>query len=118
MQKQGVYFDEVCASCQSIFIIRLLGLLTRRKLVPFELNVDNKLALYLMKNLVFHVKSKYIDTRFHFISEFIKWYDVAVKLVSANEQRTDILILDQGYGQSEVWMNAKVYWNERRQTLD
>ncbi|XP_023769840.1 uncharacterized mitochondrial protein AtMg00810-like [Lactuca sativa] len=37
------------AKCQRIWISRLLGVLTGRKLGPFELNVDNKLALDLMK---------------------------------------------------------------------
>ncbi|KAL7617031.1 hypothetical protein Lser_V15G00150 [Lactuca serriola] len=79
------------ATCQGIWISRLLGVLTGRKLGPFELNVDNKSALDLMKNPVFHGRSKHIDTRYHFIRDHIERGNVIVKHVNTNEQKADIL---------------------------
>ena len=79
------------AKCQRIWISRLLGVLTGRKLGPFELNVDNKSALDLMKNPVFHGRSKHIDKRYHFIRDHIERGNVIVKHVNTNEQKANIL---------------------------
>ena len=36
---------------------------------PLTLKIDNKLAISLTKNPIFHGRSKHIETRFHFIRE-------------------------------------------------
>lgn len=58
--------------------------------------VDNKSALELMKNPVFHGRSKHIDTRFHFIRECVERGDIVVEYVSTQEQRADILTKSLG----------------------
>lgn len=58
--------------------------------------VDNKSTLDLMKNLVFHGRSKHIDTRFHFIHDCVETGDVVVRHVDTNEQITDILKILMG----------------------
>lgn len=55
------------------------------------LRVDNKLALDLMKNLVFHGMSKHIDSRYHFIQEHVEKKNVVAKHTCTKDQRADIL---------------------------
>ena len=56
-----------------------------------KLYVDNNLAIALMKNLVFHGRSKHIDTKYHFIKESVERGQFHVKRVSTDEQRVDAL---------------------------
>ena len=60
------------------------------------LSVDNRLSLYLMKNPVFHGRSKHIDIRFHFIEECIENGEITVRHVSSKEQKADILTKTPG----------------------
>ncbi|KAK2989293.1 hypothetical protein RJ640_027330 [Escallonia rubra] len=52
--------------------------------------VDNKSAITLAKNPVFHDRSKHIDTRYHFIRESIAKKQVQVKFVKSEDQDADI----------------------------
>ena len=58
---------------------------------PVIIYVDNKSAIDLSKNLVFHGRSKHIDVRFHFIRDCIERGDILVKHVKIREQKADVL---------------------------
>ena len=55
-----------------------------------EIFVDNKSALALTKNPVFHDRSKHIDTRYHFIRECIARKEVQLEFVKSQDQVADI----------------------------
>ena len=55
------------------------------------IKVDNKSAIQLARNPVFHGRSKHIHRRFHFIRECVENEQVEVEHVPDNEQRADIL---------------------------
>lgn len=78
-------------TCQGIWIGRLLSEITNCNIKPPVLYLDNKSALDLAKNPVFHGRSKHIDTRFHFIIECIENGEVTIEHVSTNKQHTYIL---------------------------
>lgn len=65
--------------------------LTNSELGKVKLQVDNKSAIELMKNPVFHGRSKHIDTRYHFIQECVERGLIYVEHVSGEEQKADIL---------------------------
>ena len=52
--------------------------------------VNNKSALALAKNPVFHDRSKHIDTRYHFIRECIARKEVQLEFVKLQDQVADI----------------------------
>jgi hypothetical protein len=52
---------------------------------------DNIFAIALMKNPVFHGRSKHIDVKFHFIRECVERGKIAVKKVHTLEQKADAL---------------------------
>ena len=64
----------------------------RSELEPVTLYIDNKFAIALMKNPVFHGCSKHINTRFHFIYECVEKRQIVVEFVCTREQCADILI--------------------------
>ena len=52
--------------------------------------MDNKSAIALAKNPVFHDRSKHIDTRYHYIREGVTKMDVELEYVKTNDQADDI----------------------------
>jgi hypothetical protein len=55
------------AACQGVWIARLLDEIKDEDAKAMMLNVDNKSAISLCKNPVFHERSKHIEIRYHFI---------------------------------------------------
>lgn len=55
------------------------------------LYIDNKSAIDLAQNHVFHGRSKHIDIRCHFIRECVERGEIVVKHVSTHYQRADVL---------------------------
>ncbi|KAM0008921.1 putative RNA-directed DNA polymerase [Helianthus debilis subsp. tardiflorus] len=56
-----------------------------------KLLVDNESAIALMRNPVFHGRSKHIDTKYHFIRECIERGQIQVQHVSGELQKAEIL---------------------------
>lgn len=57
--------------CHVMRLINLLKELNLPQMKPMEIYVDNKFAITLSKNSVFHDRNDHIDTRYHFIRESI-----------------------------------------------
>ena len=96
--KQGVvalssceaeYISASAASCQGIWIIRLIEELLNKKVSPFKLFVDNVSAISLSKNPSQHGRSKHIDTKFHFIRDCVEKGYVEVDYVKTESQLAD-----------------------------
>lgn len=64
---------------------------TNMKHCPVVIYVDNKSAIDLAKNPVFHGRSKHIDIRYHFIRECVEMEEIVIKHVSTEKQRADVL---------------------------
>ena len=62
--------------------------------------MDNKSAISLCKNPVFHDRSKHIDTHYHFIREFVEGGKIAVEYISSDDQLADILTKPLGHVKS------------------
>ena len=79
------------ALCQAFWLKILLSEVTWSELKSVTLYVSNKSEIALMKNLIFHRCSKYIDTPFHFIRECVEKRQIVVEFICTIEQRADIL---------------------------
>ena len=79
------------AAKQAIWLQDLLGEVIGQASSKVVVKVDNKYAIALTKNPVFHGRSKHIDKRFHFIRECVEEELVAVNHVAGKEQKADIL---------------------------
>ncbi|XP_019094578.1 PREDICTED: uncharacterized protein LOC109129969 [Camelina sativa] len=79
------------AAKQAIWLQDLLSEITRWKTEQITIHIDNKSAIELTKNPVFHGRSKHIHKRYHFIRECIENEVVDVEHVPGVEQRADIL---------------------------
>ena len=57
----------------------------------FKLLIDNKSAIALAKNPVYHDRSKHVDVKFHFIRDCIEQGKVEVDHIGTEQQLADIL---------------------------
>ncbi|KAJ9542211.1 hypothetical protein OSB04_028717 [Centaurea solstitialis] len=99
-QKQGTvalfsceseFIAATAAATQALWLKRLLSKITDTKEQKVTIYVDNKSAIALMKNPVFHGRSKHIDTKYHFIRECVEKDDIVVEHINGEKQRADIL---------------------------
>ena len=63
----------------------------RKSMQEGEVLIDNKSAIALAKNPVFHGRSKHIHKRYHFIRECVENDQIEVEHVPGEEQKTDLL---------------------------
>lgn len=84
------------AAKQAIWLQDLFAELTYKKCEKVTIRIDNKSAIALTKNPVFHGRSKHIHRRYHFIRECIENGQVEVEHVPGSEQRADILTKSLG----------------------
>ena len=88
---EAEFMAATAAACQAIWLRNLLNKITYDYVGPVVLFIDNKSAIDLAKNHVFHGRSKHIDIRYHFIRECIKRGKILIRHVSGNKQRADVL---------------------------
>ncbi|KAG7554412.1 Integrase catalytic core [Arabidopsis suecica] len=79
------------AARQAIWLQDLLEEVTGVTCKEALILIDNKSAIALTKNPVFHGRSKHIHTRYHFIRECVEDGLVKVEHVPGEEQKADIL---------------------------
>nr|GEZ70318.1 ribonuclease H-like domain, reverse transcriptase, RNA-dependent DNA polymerase [Tanacetum cinerariifolium] len=88
---ESEFIAATAAVTQALWLKRLLSRLTHTEEEKITIMVDNKSAIALMKNPVFHGRSKHIDTKYHFIRECVERDDIQVEFVSGEHQKAEIL---------------------------
>jgi hypothetical protein len=88
---EAEFMAATAAACQALWLRGLLIEMIGAEARPVKLYVDNKSAIALMKNPLFHGRSKHIDTRYHFIRECVESGKIQIEFVQTEEQRADAL---------------------------
>ena len=73
-----------------LYIVGILKFLDVKINYPIEVNVDNIGAVYLSKNATTGNRTKHIDTRYHFVREYIEDGIVKVVFVRSEDNDADI----------------------------
>ena len=76
---------------QAIWLQELIAEVVGSECKKVTVWIDNKSAIALTKNPVFHRRSKHIHRRFHFIHECVENEQMEVEHVSGSEQKANIL---------------------------
>jgi hypothetical protein len=87
---EAEYVAATSASCQAVWLRRLLKDMSQKEKDPTPIFYDNTSAIALSKNHVFHKKSKHTDTLFHFIRELVNNGDIALQFCGSRDQLADI----------------------------
>ncbi|GKB92076.1 ribonuclease H-like domain, reverse transcriptase, RNA-dependent DNA polymerase [Tanacetum coccineum] len=109
---ESEFIAATAAATQALWLKRLLSRLTHSEEEKITIMVDNKSAIQLMKNPVFHGRSKYIDTKYHFIRECVERDDIQVEFVSGEYQKADILT-KADIREDQVSNNEATHWSKR-----
>ncbi|GJR20291.1 ribonuclease H-like domain, reverse transcriptase, RNA-dependent DNA polymerase [Tanacetum coccineum] len=88
---EAEFMAVTTATCQGIWVSRLVQEITGKKTGPFVLYLDNNSAIELIKNPVFHGRKQAYCLRVSLIRECVERGDVVIKHVCSKEQRADIL---------------------------
>ena len=88
---EAEYIAATTATCQGIWLNRLINKLKGVEEKPLKLLVDNQSAITLSKNPLHHNRTKHTDTRYHFIRQCIQEKRTAVAYVKSEDQLADIL---------------------------
>nr|GFA81579.1 retrovirus-related Pol polyprotein from transposon TNT 1-94 [Tanacetum cinerariifolium] len=87
---EAEYIAATSCVCHAIWLRSMLKELHMEQEDATEIYVNNKSAIDLAKNPVYHDRSKHINTRYHFIRECIAKKDVRVIHTSSEDQVADI----------------------------
>ncbi|GJX22789.1 zinc finger, CCHC-type containing protein [Tanacetum coccineum] len=110
---EAEFMAAIAAACQAIWLRELLAEVTGLERQKVIIRVDNKSAIALSKNPVFHGRSKHIHTRYHFIRECVENEQVIVEHVSGENQR-----VNEGLGAHKVQGDEIVTWCARATLFD
>lgn len=88
---EAEFMAATATACQAIWLKNLLSKLTGEEIGPVTLYIDNRSAIDIAKNPVFHGRSKHIDIRYHFIRECVERKVIVIKHVNSDMQRADTL---------------------------
>lgn len=87
---EAEYVAATGASCQAVWMRRMLKDLRQEQKEATRIYCDNNSAIALSKNPVFHKRSKHIDTRYHFIRELINNGEIFLVFCRSQDQYADI----------------------------
>jgi hypothetical protein len=87
---EAEYIATTTVATQAIWMARLLVELLGRETEVVELKVDNKSALALARNPVYHERSKHINLRYHFIRNCLVDRTVSATYIKTAGQLADI----------------------------
>eukprot|EP00253_Pinus_taeda_P025530 PITA_25530 len=88
---EAEYMAASTASCEAIWLRKLLVNLFRRKMDATRIMCDNQSYIMLSVNPMFHDRTKHIDIRCHFVKDYVQRGVVQLSYTPTGEQVADIL---------------------------
>eukprot|EP00253_Pinus_taeda_P014116 PITA_14116 len=83
---EAEYEAATAAACQAVWMRRMLRSLGQERAKATVIFCDNRSAIALSKNSVFHKRTKHIDTRFHYIRELVSNGEIILQHCRTQEQ--------------------------------
>lgn len=88
---EAEYIAVAGATCEAVWLRRILEDLGFRQDGPTVLFFDNMSAINLSKNPVLHSRSKHIDLRYHYLREMVQQGQIIVDYCNTHNQPADVL---------------------------
>lgn len=83
---EAEYIAAASCACQAVWLRRILAELHHEQIAPTTIFCDNKSAIALTKNPVFHGRSKHIDIKYHYIRELVKRSEINLEFCKSEDQ--------------------------------
>eukprot|EP00253_Pinus_taeda_P003831 PITA_03831 len=88
---EAEYMETSTASCEAVWLGKLLVNLFRRRMEATRIMCDNQSCIKLSENAIFHDQLKHIDIRCHFVRDRVQQGAVQFRYTPTGEQVADIL---------------------------
>ena len=88
---EAEYIVGEVTACRTVWLLNLLQDLKIKVNKPLKTMIDNKSAINLAKNPVLHGRSKYIETKYHFLRDQVQNGVLEVVHYSTQKQLADVL---------------------------
>ncbi|KAK1433709.1 hypothetical protein QVD17_10624 [Tagetes erecta] len=99
---EAEYRAMTVAGCEVIWLTKLLSDLRVRCQLPVPLFCDNKAAVLISANPVFHERTKHFETDLHFVRERVMAGVLNVQKIHTSEQPADIFTKGLGISQHRI----------------
>ncbi|WOG87229.1 hypothetical protein DCAR_0206452 [Daucus carota subsp. sativus] len=96
---------DVC--CEVTWLVSLLTELHLTNITPVPLFCDNKSALYIASNLVFHERTKHIEIDCHLVREKLSKGLISTHHIASSDQPADLFTKALSSSQL-VWLLSKL----------
>ncbi|KAL4179185.1 hypothetical protein AMTRI_Chr13g118800 [Amborella trichopoda] len=87
---EAEYIAAASTACQAIWLKRLLGDLCEVQEKTTKILCDNKAAIVMTKNPIFHGRTKHIEIKHHFIRDALSKDLIEMKYCPTKEQATEV----------------------------
>jgi hypothetical protein len=88
---EAEYIDACSASCEAIWLRKLLTGLFDLEMRATAILCDNQSCIKMTENPVFHDRSKHIEIRYHFIRDMVQRGALKLQYISTDEQVADVM---------------------------
>jgi hypothetical protein len=88
---EAEYIDACSASCEVIWLRKLLTGLFDLEMRETAILYDNQSCIKMTENHVFHDRSKHIEIRYHFIRDMVQRGALKLQYISTDEQVVDVM---------------------------
>ena len=89
---EAEYIDACSASCEAIWLRKLLTGLFDLEMEAIVILCDNQSCIKMTENPVFHDKTKQIEIRYNYIRDMVRKGVVKLQYVGTDEQVANVLI--------------------------
>eukprot|EP00253_Pinus_taeda_P032099 PITA_32099 len=103
---EAEYRGAVKASCEAVWLRRMLADMHASQTGPTSLFCDNQGVLKLAKNPVFHEQTKHVETHCHYIRQLVEDGFVRLKYVPTTKQPADIFTKPLGPAKFEQFRRS------------
>jgi hypothetical protein len=93
------------ATCEAVWLRRILEDVGEKRKGPTCINCDNKISIKLANNLVFHSRTKHIEIQHHFVRERIESKEIDQICCNTSDNVADIFTKHVGRTKFEVFRN-------------
>nr|GEY37939.1 putative Gag-Pol polyprotein, identical [Tanacetum cinerariifolium] len=88
---EAEYVAAAAASCQAVWLRRILKDVGHEQVKPTIIKCDSKSAVLLARNPIYHGRTKHIEIKHHYIRELIANGEVQLEECRSDEQIADVL---------------------------
>lgn len=87
---EAEYIAPTTTTCEALWVKKVLLDLKQEQNHVTSIYCDNRSTIAITKKPMFHNRTKHIDTKYHFIRDYVAKQDIEIKFCKTNDELADI----------------------------